>query len=90
MRWLLYWKEKSPQYPLDRGLVEPQKQPECCEEEENILPLLGIESHPSSQFHAAIPTELGYTAKVIMTSPHFQLYCFAELSGLINSLLTPR
>jgi hypothetical protein len=27
---------------------------------------------------------------VIMTSPHFQLYCFAELSGLINSLLTPR
>jgi hypothetical protein len=39
---------KNPRYPLDRRLGGPQNQSGCCGIEKNLLPLLGIISHPSS------------------------------------------
>jgi hypothetical protein len=39
---------KEPQYPLDRRLGGPQNQSGSCGEDENLLPLLGVELQPSS------------------------------------------
>jgi hypothetical protein len=69
----LYSRRKIPRQPLDRRLREPQDRPGCCEVEQNLLPLPGIEPGHSPSLYQLSHFHTCMSLQPLWTLATFQL-----------------